>query len=321
MSPHEAEQLGNLLLSNIDENVLLALTLLERQPTNLQYIPKQALVYYFFTYLSSTERIGKMVYSNWQPIYFMTQEGRELEPRDLLKEWLENLLPDFIEEEHCLYFLTQRDLVYLHATKEEDSQALPAIERLEKDVEELRRYTSFIDGQPDWAGYYYKFANYLRRLLINDSTTALSQQEHWAYQKVLLEYLRKAQQQAPQDQKIAMDIALMLHYKFPAKAVREAYAQEVIDNYLIAAYIPDPTAPMSQFTASFCYIELANFYRDILQQALSAHHYYEKSLQLAPSNDQAKLEWAHLLEQEGATARAAALRATVDPDYRPPNSP
>ncbi len=195
---------------------------------------------------------------------------------------------------------------------------LPSIERLTKDLYALTDYTDYIDGHLKWSTYYYRYANHLRRLFEASSFMELSTYQRWEYQQILLEYLRKAQQQAPSTTKIAFEISLLLHRQCPADIIAQEYAQEVIGNYLIAAHVPDPAVPMSSFAASYCYIGLADFYRDVLQQALSAHYYYKKSLHLAPNNDQAKLEWAKLLEREGAFARAEALRATVAADYEAP---
>lgn len=312
MSFKELEQLGNLLLSNVEANVLLALTILEKQPELFQKILPQALVYYFFTYQSPAHYLQQLLQGKGQPLFFMTQEGREIEPRFLIKEWLEELLGDFEEEQHCLYPLSHYNLDAFKIKNTTTASPLPSIQHLQQDLEELTLYTPYIDYQATWTSCYHKYAHYLKYLLQGEEAQALPSLQLWEYQKVLLEYLRKAQQQHPQDHKIALSISTLLHQESPSELVAKEYAQEVIDNYLIAAFIPDPSQPLILYTASAAYTDLANFYRDILQQALSAHYYYNKSLELAPSYDQAKIEWAALLKKEGAYQKAQALLERVD---------
>lgn len=312
MSFKELEQLGNLLLSNVEANVLLALTILEKQPELFQKILPQALVYYFFTYQSPAHYLQQLLQGKGQPLFFMTQEGREIEPRFLIKEWLEQSLGDFEEEQHCLYPLSHYSLDVFKIKNTTTAPPLPPIQHLQQDLEELVFYTPYIDYQAAWTACYYKYAHYLKYLLQGEEAQALAPLELWEYQKILLEYLRKAQQQHPQDFKLALSISTLLHKESPPALVVEDYAQEVIDNYLIAAFVPDPNQPLSLYTASTVYTALANFYRDVLQQALSAHYYYNKSLELAPSYEQAKIEWAALLKQEGEDQKAQALLDRVD---------
>lgn len=309
MSPKELEQLGNLLLSNVDANVLLALTILEKQPALFQSIQKQALVYYFCTYEVPSSILIKSMKGDWKPLYFITQEGRELTPRELIREWLNPVFEEIKEEQHCLYALTRRNLGFAY-TQTKEVQLFP-IAHLQKNLKELASYTPFIDYNATWAAYYYEYAKYLDHLLKSGRTRHLSPLELWEYQKVLLVYLRKAQQLHPHNIKIPLTISTLLHQRAPNKLVAQEHAQEIIDNYLMAAFVPDPSQPLSLYVASTIYTSLANFYRDVLQQFLSAHHYYQKSLELAPSYEQAKVEWAVLLKQEGNTEQAQALLETV----------
>ncbi|MGH1334993.1 MAG: hypothetical protein ACRBFS_02620 [Aureispira sp.] len=199
MTPKEAEQLGQLLLSKQEENITLALTLLEKQPNALVAIRAQVLVYYFFSYVAPAKRLEQMMNGTWRPFYFMTQEGRELEPRELLQEWLMASFEGFDEKKHCLHALSHHNMDITAIMPVPYASKLPLLQELKDNLAALPPYLPFINQRVTWATAYGQYALYLTYLLEGEKAMALDQLERWEYQKIILTYWHHAQQQHPQD--------------------------------------------------------------------------------------------------------------------------